>query len=79
MIDQSTAPQGSVLLQDAAELAPGAKRLSFACAHGATKLIVLPGKRPLGEPVLRDLLIALHGVATGCSCADALREPAHLN
>ena len=71
MIEQAVPLSSSIRIQDAGELGQGVKRISFACAHGTTSRIVLPGSAPLSETVLRDLVSAIHGVATGCQCAAA--------
>jgi len=64
-------------VRDDGALGPQVKRVSLTCAHGTTSRLLLPGRAPLREDVLRDLLIVVHDVEKGCGCGEALRQPAY--
>lgn len=75
MFEPTVQAHPAIRIVDVAQLGRGARQVSFACPHGSTTRILLPGKVPLREEVLRDLVSAVHGVQTGCGCAESLRQP----
>lgn len=70
MIEPTVQTHPAIRIRAAAQLGQGAKQVSFACQHGATTRILLPGRVPLDDQVLRDLVSAVHGVQAGCRCAE---------
>jgi len=64
-------------IRDEGWLGREVKRVSLTCAHGTTSRLLLPGRIPLHEDVLRDLLIAAHDVRKSCHCGESLRQPAY--
>ncbi len=63
-----------VRVRDEAMFGQGVKRVSLSCVHGTTARLLLPGRAPLEEGVLRDLLIAVHDTEKRCACGEAMRQ-----
>jgi hypothetical protein len=66
----------TVQVRDESVFGAGVKRVSLSCAHGTTARLLLPGRAPLQETVLKDLLIAVHDIEKQCHCGETLRQPA---
>jgi len=64
-------------VRDGGALGPEVKRVSLSCAHGTSTRLFVPGRVPLREDLLRDLLIAVHDVENGCRCGESLRHPVY--
>lgn len=54
--------------QDSNGLGRGAQVYRLACDHGVSSAALLPGKRPLSDVVVLDLLLPGHHRANGCRC-----------
>jgi hypothetical protein len=61
---------------DGSAFGAGVKRVSLSCAHGTTARLLLPGRAPLQETVLQDLLIAVHDSEKQCHCGETLHRSA---
>jgi hypothetical protein len=60
------------IARDAPALGPGVRRYSIACAHGASSAVVLPGRKPLADLVVLDLMLASHRVRQRCQCVPGI-------
>lgn len=49
-------------------LGPSVRRYSIACDHGASSAVLLPGRRPLADLIVLDLLLAGHHRRQRCQC-----------
>lgn len=49
-------------------LGPSVRRYSIACDHGASSAVLLPGRKPLADLIVLDLLLAGHHRRQGCTC-----------
>jgi len=58
--------------QDAPALGPSVRRYSIACAHGASSAVVLPGRKPLADLVVLDLMLAGHHRRQRCQCVPTM-------
>jgi hypothetical protein len=57
---------------DEPALGPSARRYSVACAHGASSAVLLPGRKPLADLVVLDLMLAGHQRRQRCQCVPAM-------
>jgi hypothetical protein len=57
---------------DEPSLGPNVRRYSIACAHGASSAVVLPGRKPLADLVVLDLMLAGHHRRQRCHCVPAM-------
>ena len=53
---------------DEPALGPSVRRYSIACAHGASSALLLPGRKPLADLVVLDLMLAGHHRRQRCEC-----------
>jgi hypothetical protein len=44
----------------------------IACAHGASSAVLLPGRRPLADVAVLDLMLAGHHGRQRCQCVPAV-------
>ena len=65
--------QADFLVRDDPRIGPGAKRILLECAHGRTSAVVLPGRKPLADLVVLDLLRIRHDRQQGCDCTSVIR------
>lgn len=65
--------QADFLVRDDPRIGPGAKRILLECAHGRTSAVVLPGRKPLADLVVLDLLKIRHDRRQGCDCTAVIR------
>jgi hypothetical protein len=54
-------------------LGPNVRRYSIACGHGASSALLLPGRKPLADLVVLDLMLAGHHRRQRCECVPAMR------
>lgn len=64
--------QTEFLVRPAPTLGPGSRRLRFACQHGFSSALLLPGDEPLSDLKVLDLLLARHHGAQHCQCVPDL-------
>ena len=53
---------------DVPSLGPTVRRYSITSAHRASHAVLLPGRKPLGDLVVLDLMLAGHHRRQGCAC-----------
>jgi hypothetical protein len=58
--------------QDEPALGPNVRRYSIACAHGASSAVLLPGRKPVTDVVVLDLMLAGHHRRKRCQCRPAI-------
>jgi hypothetical protein len=58
--------------QDEPALGPNVRRYSIACAHGASSAVLLPGRKPVTDVVVLDLMLAGHHRRQRCQCLPAI-------
>lgn len=61
------------LVRDDPTIAPGARRFLFQCRHGSTTGVAYPGRKPLADAIVLDLLRVRHEREKGCRCSTLLR------
>ena len=49
-------------------LGPGVRVYRFACTHGASSALTLPGRKPLSDLAVLDVLLAAHHQSQRCRC-----------
>jgi len=54
--------------RDDLPFAPGARGYQIACEHGASSAVMLPGRKPLDDQVIFDVLLVGHRRARQCAC-----------
>ena len=54
-------------------LGPGAKRIQLECSHGRTFGLLVPGRKPITDQVVLDLLRVRHDRDNKCHCTTVLR------
>jgi len=64
--------QTEFLVRQAPALGPGSRRLRFACPHGFSSALLLPGSEPVSDLKVLDLLLARHHGAQHCRCVPDL-------
>lgn len=58
--------------QEAPALGPNVRSYSIACAHGASSAVLLPGRKPLGDRAVLDVMLAGHHRRQHCRCVPAM-------
>ena len=53
---------------DVPALGPSVRRYSIACDHGASSAVLLPGRKPLADLIVLDLLLVGHRRRQRCAC-----------
>ena len=53
-------------------LGPNVRRYSIACGHGASSAVLLPGREPLADLVVLDLMLAGHHRRQRCQCVPSI-------
>lgn len=59
-------------VRDDRALGPDVRRYRIACAHGTSSAALLPGRRPVADLVVLDLLLAGHHIREHCQCVPAM-------
>lgn len=54
------------------DLGPDARHYRIACAHGASSAVLMPGRKPLADLAVFDVLLAGHHRKLSCECIPAL-------
>ncbi len=65
--------EGDSSVRDETAIEPDVRRFVVECAHGHTAGVVLPGRKPIADIVVLDLLRVRHNRIQGCRCATVLR------
>jgi hypothetical protein len=55
-------------VRDAPGLWPGARVYRLACRHGVSSAALVPGRKPLADGVVADLVLPGHHRRYGCGC-----------
>lgn len=50
------------------DLGPSVRRYRIACLHGASSAVLLPGRKPLADLAVLDVLLAGHHRKLSCAC-----------
>jgi hypothetical protein len=58
--------------RDEPALGPNVRHYRVTCAHGVSSAVLLPGRRPLADLAVLDLLLAGHHGKQGCHCVPAM-------
>lgn len=53
-------------------LGPSVRRYSMACDHGASSAVLLPGRKPLADLIVLDLMLAGHHRRQRCQCVPTM-------
>ena len=62
------------MARDEPALGPNVRRYRIACTHGASSAVVLPGRKPLADLAVLDLMLAGHHSRQRCQCVPAMPE-----
>ncbi len=54
------------------QLGPHVRRYSIACPHGASSAVLLPGRKPLADLIVLDLMLVGHHRRQRCQCAPSM-------
>ncbi len=57
---------------DEPRLGTHVRRYSIACAHGVSSAVLLPGRKPLADVTVLDLLLAGHHRRERCQCVPSM-------
>jgi hypothetical protein len=60
------------MARDEPALGPNVRHYRIACAHGTSSAVLLPGRRPLADLALLDLMLAGHHSKQRCRCVPAM-------
>jgi hypothetical protein len=60
---------------DEPALGPNVRRYRVACAHGVSSAVVLPGRKPLADLAVLDLMLAGHHTRQRCLCVPGMPMP----
>ena len=69
---ETSMPALEFMARDEPVLGPNIRRYRVACAHGVSSALLLPGRRPLADLAVFDLLLAGHHGRQGCHCVPAM-------
>jgi hypothetical protein len=58
-------------VRDAPGFWPGARVYRLACRHGVSSAALVPGRKPLADGVVFDLVVPGHQRRYGCTCLPA--------
>jgi hypothetical protein len=73
MINQTELPNVvEFAVREAPTLSSGARVYRVACPHGITSATVVPGRTPLADLAVYDLVLPGHHSRHGCSCVPGL-------
>ncbi len=65
--------QSAFTVRDVPTIGPGVRRFVLECLHGRTAGLVLPGRKPVADLIVLDLLRVRHNREQGCRCTTVLR------
>ena len=60
------------MARDEPALGPKVRRYRIACAHGTSSAVLLPGRKPLADLTVLDLMLAGHHRTQRCQCVPAM-------
>jgi hypothetical protein len=53
-------------------LGPNVRRYVIACAHGISSAVLVPGRKPLADLTVLDLMLAGHHSREHCQCVPSI-------
>lgn len=59
-------------VRDEPALGQSARHYRIACAHGISSAVLLPGRKPLADLIMLDLMLAGHHGRQGRQCVPAM-------
>jgi len=59
-------------VRDEPALGPTVRGYRISCAHGTSSAVLLPGRKPLADLIVLDLMLAGHHSRQRCQCVPAI-------